>query len=761
MQYARSLPRRGILLLAALPLPLAAQDHDATVIGRVLSARDQRPVQATVRVQGTHLQQVANAEGRFVLAHVPPGSRRLWVSAIGYRAYVRDVELAPGDTAHLTVLLEESVFQLQEVVVATGSFGERTLRETLSPTSVVAAASLDRQLDATLSATLRREPGVASGSLSATTAQPVLRGLSGDRVVILQDGLRPGDLASTSLDHAVTIDPLNARSIEVVRGPMSLLYGSSALSGAINLVRDEIPAHRPDGIHGALTAQLSSVNRGAAAGGYFVKGVGPLVVRGEGTLRTAGDTRTPVGPLPNTQTTTLDFATATSYVGHSGHGGISYRFYDNEYGIPGGYVGGHPEGVDVAMQRHTLRASAEVHRESGRWESLEANVGATAYRHTEFEPSGAAGTRFRQSYLTANAKARHRGLFGATRGAIGLDLRLRDIRTGGTLRTPSTSDYGVALYAVQEYGSGPLRFQAGLRYDHSHYEPEEEGVIFVGGQQVPIRPRSFASFSGSTGVLVDVGRHLQVGASVARAYRTPDFIELYSDGPHLADNSYTVGDPSLKAESGLGVDVFARFERSRVRAEVAFFSNLLRDYVFPSSRGRAIIGRQGGRPLFQYTNESARFAGAEGSITINLGRHLLLESTASYVAARFTSDRAPIPVIEPPDTTFVQASRFPPFIPPAFGNVELRYERPSYFAGGGLRWAAAQDRLGDFETRTEGYAVADIHAGARVLAGGRLHTITVRVDNLTDAVYRDHLSRIKEIMPQPGRSLSLLYRMSF
>ncbi|MBL8987475.1 MAG: TonB-dependent receptor, partial [Gemmatimonadetes bacterium] len=130
-------------------------------------------------------------------------------------------------------------------------------------------------------------------------------------------------------------------------------------------------------------------------------------------------------------------------------------------------------------------------------------------------------------------------------------------------------------------------------------------------------------------------------------------------------------------------------------------------------------------------------------------------------AARFTTDRAPIPVINPPDTSFVPASEYPPLIPPLFGNVELRYEQPRFFVGGGVRWAAAQTRLGDFETRTDGYAVGDLHAGVRLLVGARFHTLTLRIDNVADAEYRDHLSRIKEIEPNPGRNVSLLYRLTF
>jgi iron complex outermembrane recepter protein len=751
--------------LAALAIATLAGTAGAqaggTITGTVVTAGDRRPVQAAlVRIVGLHLQDYTHADGGFSLQRVPAGRHRVLVTAIGYKAYTADVVVADGATVRVAAELQESVLQLEEIV-STGTLQARTRSEALSPTSAVAGAALDRQLDGTVAATLRHEPGVTMAGISGATSQPVIRGLSGDRVLVLEDGLRAGDLASTSADHAISIDPLTARSIEVVRGPMSLLYGSSALGGVVNVIRDEIPTTVLDEVHGVVSAQGSSVNRGGAVGGHASFGDGPLAFRLEGTARGAGDTRTPVGRLVNTGLTTIDAAGAVSYIGRRGHAGMSYRFHHADYGIPGGFVGGHEEGVDIAMRRHTVRVSAELHPGGRRWESLVATAGLTAYRHTELEPSGEVGTRFRQTFLTSRLVARHRGLLGAASGAVGLTGQFRFIRTGGELRTPSTADVSVAGFAVQEYGDGPLRLQAGLRYDLAHYEPRGSGSISVGGARIPIRPRTFGSVSGSVGALYEVAKGVRLGASVARAYRTPDFNELYSDGPHLAANSYDVGDPSLRAESGLGVDAFVRAESGRVKAEVAAFRNGLSDYVFPSSRGRAVIGRQGGRPLFQYSNEAARFSGVEGMLSLLLAPQLVLDATASYVAARFTSDRAPIPVIEPPDTTFVPASAYPPLTPPLFGTAELRYERPAWFAGGGVRWAAAQRRVGDFETPTDGYVVGGLHAGVRLLVGGQFHTITLRVDNLTDAEYRDHLSRIKDLMPQPGRNVSVLYRVAF
>jgi iron complex outermembrane receptor protein len=262
-------------------------------------------------------------------------------------------------------------------------------------------------------------------------------------------------------------------------------------------------------------------------------------------------------------------------------------------------------------------------------------------------------------------------------------------------------------------------------------------------------------------LLVRVTDALRVGVNLARAFRTPDFNELYSSGPHLAANSFEVGDPQLAPETGMGGEVLIRLTTPGVRAEAAVFANVLNNYIFPSSRGRAELGAQGNRPRFQYTNEDARFIGAEGSLGVRLIGSLVLDATVSSVAATFTSDRAPIPVITATDTTFVPASVHPPLIPPLIGSGALRWDTRRWFVGTGVRWAAAQRRTGDFETPTNGYAALQLTAGVRFVSGGLLHSITLRADNLLDTEFRDHTSRLKEIAPAAGRDLSLLYRLEF
>jgi iron complex outermembrane receptor protein len=238
----------GAALLLSTSVPLAAQPGGGVIRGTVVTAAGQRPIQAAlVRLIGEHASDYTHADGAFHLVGVAPGPHRLMVSAIGYKVYTATITMVGSDTITVRAEMTETVLQLEEIIT-TGTVSARSRSEVVSPTTVVSGASLDRQLDATVAATLRHEPGVASGGIGPATAQPVIRGLSGDRVVVLQDGLRPGDLASMTADHAITIDPLTAKQIEVVRGPMSLLYGSSALGGVVNVIREDVPTSRPDAL---------------------------------------------------------------------------------------------------------------------------------------------------------------------------------------------------------------------------------------------------------------------------------------------------------------------------------------------------------------------------------------------------------------------------------------------------------------------------------------------------------------------------------
>ena len=751
--------RLNFLLFLLLPASLHAQ-ATGSIQGVVIDATTKSPVAAArVLLVGAHQEELSHADGKFHFDRVHPGRHTIRIERLGYSTTEQTAQVAAGQRVLISFSLAPSAIEVAPLLV-TGTLTRRRADELLSSNTAMHGQQLDRNAEATVAAMVESQPGVSVASIGPATARPIIRGLGGDRILLLEDGQRTGDMSATSGDHAVAIEPLTASQIEVVRGPMSLLYGSSAMGGVVNVVKHDIPESIPEHLYGQFSLEAASAQPGVAAGGSVISRVGPVAARLEGSGRAAGDLHTPIGTLQNTDLNTYNGAIGIGGGGEWGHAGGSYRFYQNQYGIPGGFVGGHEEGVTIDMRRHTLRGETEFHREESMLSSFKLTAIGTDYHHTEVENDGAVGTIFDQLTTSLEAAARIEPEDSDVTAAFGVRGQYRDMQTGGSLRTPSTRDYTLAGYAISEFGSGSTRFQAGARYDWARYEPQEESFVFVGGMFVPTRPRSFGSFSGSVGVLHELTGKTRIGASVSRAYRTPDFNELYSNGPHLAANSYDVGDPDIDQETGVGGDIFLRRSGEHVRYEAAAFIMHLHNYIFPSSRGRAEVGRAGERPRFQYTNEDAQFIGGEGQISVQLASHWSAEASASYVQARFTNGRDSIPVFTPTDTFFVAASKNPPLIPPLNGRAALRYQQGRRSAGAEVKWAADATRLGDFETETKGYAVLNLDAGIQLLIGGRLHSVTARIDNVFDTEYRNHLSRIKDLMAQPGRNFAVLYRVT-
>ena len=329
---------RAVRLLPAFALfvPALLPGQAAAIRGTVVDSVSGAPVPAAnVRISELHRSDLTHEAGTFVFERLPAGTYTIVTQRIGFRPKTTRVEVKSG-IVNVEIQLAQTAIQLAPSVV-TGTLSERRHDEVLSPTSVVAGGALDRQLAATIAASLRNLPGVAVSSAGPATGRPVIRGLSGNRVLILEDGQRTGDMSSTSADHAVGVDPLTARQMEVVRGPMSLMYGSSALGGVVNVVRDEIPKSLSDRAHGVLSAQGNSVNRAGTLGGFMVQSFGALSLRAEGSFRGSSDLSTPAGRLENTQTRSSGAALGASMIGEKGLAGLAYRYYSNNYGIPGAF----------------------------------------------------------------------------------------------------------------------------------------------------------------------------------------------------------------------------------------------------------------------------------------------------------------------------------------------------------------------------------------------------------------------------------------
>jgi len=768
----------GLLLFLGLhlapPPSAAAQLPEADEAGRVEGVivdgeTGQLIRGAHVRVREVGRADFSHADGTFHLENLRPGEHTLVVQMLGYATTERVVTVEGGRTTELRIELAVSALSLAGIVV-TGIGRERGIADTYRPTSVLAGDELDRRLSWSLAETLRHQPGISAQSFGPAPAQPIIRGMGGDRVLVLEDGQRTGDLYSTGPDHAVGVDPISASRIEVVRGPAGLLYGSNALGGVINVIREEVPRQMPEGVRGTLGLSGASVNRGATAAGNVLVPIGlSYALRGEVSARAGGDLRTPLGELPATDSRGINASLGASWIPTWGFVGVSYRAYLLDHGIPGEFQGeqipgAHEGGVDAETRRQVGRFQLGRFGGLGPFSALQVEGNLTHYVHREIEgvlESGdrVIGTSFDQITATAGAALSHEHTPGflRTEGAVGVFASFQDLLTGGAF--PGVRDAretNLAAFFHEEFEVGRYRLQVGARYDWHRVEPVDTSPIATGDGFVPVETRTFGDVSGSVAGLVDLGRGWTLGVSAARAFRSPSVKELFSAGPHLADFSYDIGNPELGTEVGLGNDLFLRFNRSWVNLEATVFRNRIRNFIHSRPTGR-IDPRFRRFPLYVADGADARFQGADGRVEVEVLSGLVLDVTVSHVRAEYRESGEPLPMI-----------------PPTSGAVGIRYEVRSYFLNAAWDGAAAQERVPrpipnptagepDIlpERPTEGHHIFSVGAGLRWFRGEQAHALTLGVENLFDTTWWDHLSRAKDVAPEPGRNVQLLYRISF
>jgi iron complex outermembrane recepter protein len=738
------------LVVAGAESAMGQERPDArvgSVWGTVVDAGTGHPLPASgVRLRELGRNELSHSDGSFHFDRLAAGTYTVVVQRLGYAPAERSVRAVPGDTVRIVVELSASAIQVPGVVV-TGAGRERSAQDVYRPTTVLNGAELRRRLGTSVAATLADEPGISQRYNGPAATQPVVRGLSGDRVLVLEDGLRTGDISTTAADHAVTIDPMSAERIEVVRGPAGLLYGSNALGGVINVVRDEVPRTLPERMSGTLSVQGESVNRGASGGGSVLVPAGPVAIRAELLGRTAGETRTPLGVLPSTDLAGLSAAGGASWIGGAGFAGGSIRRYTMTYGVPGTFngetiPGAHPGGVSIELERTAVRSQAGWRPDRGPFNSVEAEGNYVRFRQDEIEEGGFIGTSFGQLLGTANVIARHghEGDELRNEGAFGFFVLGRDFNTvGAATGSHPARQLSLAGYIFEELGWDGFRVQAGARYDWSRIEPDE----VLGTTLEGVRRREFGAFSLSMAGLYDALPGLTFGLSVARAFRTPAIEELFSDGPHLADYSFNVGNPELEAEFGVGVDAFVRVSLPRVHLEGSVFRNGISNFIHYAPTGE-LDPRFRRFPVYRAEQGNSVLEGAETKLQWEAVRRVVIDGGLAYVRGTRREDGSPLPAM-----------------PPLHGTLAIRYDAPGFFGGVGMEATGAQNRLGEFETPTPSHTLMNGTAGIRWTVRGQLHSITLQARNLGNTVWHDHLSRVKEVAPQPGRNLQLLYRVNF
>ncbi|MBK8322989.1 MAG: TonB-dependent receptor [Betaproteobacteria bacterium] len=635
---------------------------------------------------------------------------------------------------------DDKVEKIDDIVVTASPLGRREV-DLAQPATVLTGDDLRRKRAASLGDTLAGETGVHSSSFGPGAGRPIIRGLDGPRVRVLENGVGTLDVSTLSPDHAVTTEPLFAHRIEVLRGPASLLYGSGAIGGVVNVISNLVPDVVPATPTGSAELRAGSANRERSGAAELTAGTGNFAFHVEGFSRDARDYRipgravrddeaSPTGRLPGTFIDSRGGGAGASWVGASGFAGLGVSRLESDYGIPSG------EGLTISLRQTRWQGSSEIENPLPGITRAKVRLGWNDYEHREIESTGEVGTTFANKAKEGRLELGHVPWTDG-KGALGFQLSERDFSAvGEEVVVPKTNTRTSAVFLVEEKKLGAWTLDAGLRWEREEHKPEGD---------LPSRRFSLGTFSAGAVWAFAPGYRFSVHAT--RAERAPAAEELYSNGPHGATESFEVGDPGLRKEVSRNVDLTLRRVEGALQWKVNVFANRVRDYVYAASRDEDgdgvadLVDDEGnlapdGELLYQrFTQADARFQGVEVE--------LRWKPEGSPWSVRLFGDQV--------RGKLTGGGNLPRISPARFGAT---LEGHSGRASGWLTATRVreQDRVADLESATPGYTRVDAELAWRI--GERRPGLVVFLQgtNLLDRDLRVHTSYLKDVAPLMGRS---------
>ena len=734
------------ILTALLPLLFYSMTvaHADGIEGQVLSEEDETLVGATVEIDELERGTATDAEGRFRFDDVPAGDYSLTVRFLGYQP--TEVRVRVPQEEDLVIRLSPTEAVIDDVIVTASPVGSTTYQ----PAQAFGVQELQERSASSFGELLDGEPGIAMRSFGPAPSRPVIRGFDGNRVLILENGERMGDLSNTAADHNISLDPLAAERVEVVRGPASLLYGSSAVGGVVNILTSDIPRDWRPGHSGTIAMEGASTNNSMSGLGRYQVGGESWAGTARFSARDADDVRTPGGVLPGTEISNFEGGAGFGYRANRFDGGLSISALNHTFGLPE-ELDDPDEEAEVRMNQQTLQGRATWQQDAF-FEKIDLRLhGSRLFQQEvemEHEPDGSIDEDIELEFdqLSANSTLtlHHRPFSVFDEGALGVNLHGRTMDVGGDEAfTPGVENGSVALFTFQEIPlSDQVRLQLGLRGEAQSLRTRQNADFPAIDEQ-----RSNQALSGSIGLNVRPTSGLEIGAQVARAHRFPILEELFADGVHFGIGVFERGDPTLSTEVGLGTDLFARWSNGRVDAEIAGFFTRIDDFIAFVPTGEVFVDDSEREwDVFEYRAGDAELFGGETQLRVALTERLQMGASADFVRG-----------------TRVDTDEALPRMPPLRGRLSVRYDTDTWWLGASARVVNEQARVASEELQTNGYTLLGLNAGVRLDASGS-HRISLRIDNVTNTEYRDHLSRIDRSefgFPMPGRDMALSYRYMF
>ena len=665
-------------------------------------------------------------------------------------------------------------------VVVTGNPLSSDLFEMAAPASVLQGQGLILRRSPSLGETLNGLPGVSSTYFGPQASRPVIRGLDGDRIRILQNGTGMSDASAASFDHAVAVDPFIAEKIEVVRGPASLFYGGSAVGGVVNVIDGRIAQRPVQGVAGETELRMGGAERASDGAAKIKWGNSTLALHADVYSRRSKDLAIPGfarsarqraldapgvvqrrDRVPNSDGWGTGGGLGAALTFDDGFAGLSWQNLDSNYGSPA------EPPVRLDMQSNRWDFSGEKRKLGGFFETVRAKFGQTKYQHQEVN-AGIVGTVFKNDGYDGRIEATH-GKLGPFSGAIGLQVSNNDFSAlGAEAFIPATKTDSRALFLFEEVPVGDLKLNFGARTESTRVGSRGAGPIdastglpkFGAAQE-----RSFSPKSSAVGAVYSFMPGWAATANYSSTGRAPTFGELYANGPHLATGAYEVGNSNFGIEKSTGLDLALRGRSGNHSGSVGVFRQRFRNYLnlFGTGNTRGADGELNpvdadgngtadgsGAGIVNelvYRAVRAQFRGIEAQARFRLmdkGGSLDLELKADSVRATDLSTGAPLPRISP--------ARYGVAFDYAWNRFSTRLD---------VNRVKGQDRVSAGELPTDGYTMVNLAVSQRINFTGGVSEIFLRGVNLTNVEARNHVSFLKDRVPLAGRGVQAGLRATF
>lgn len=656
-------------------------------------------------------------------------------------------------------------------VTATGS--QEATQSILTPTKILQGDELLNKLGTTLGATIANELGVSATGYGAGSSRPVIRGLEGPRVQILQNGLSVGDVSNISQDHAVGNNMQNAHQVEILRGAAALLYGSGSSGGLVNVVNDRILTNLPDRPTGAINTSYETVNNGRA-GALEVDGAfGSVAVHVDTAINNANNYTIPgnsiqspggwtvpaegasapnyTGKLPNSFSNQNNLGLGASYIGKSGYTGISIERLNNNYGIPT------PEGGSINQSQNRYDLQHQTRDPFAGFSSFKFSAANTNYNHTEFTNQGEAASQWKnianeaRFELTHNPLAGWKGTFGAQVTASSLNAT--EVGTGSYAIVPPTKTNSNALFWIEEGRWNSLQGNLGLRYNNVAQNPNLGTELVpqpmnTGGDtpSITLQNRTFNLMSYSAGGLWNFMPGHSAGVAYTVSQRAPSAQELYSYGAHESTATFDIGNPNLNKETSHNLEFNIQKTSGLLRGKASLYANRFNNYIYGFYTGQSVPDAEDFSVVVAQ-QAAATIKGIEGELTYNWRQH--------GVGGRIFGDAS--------QGTFDAGGNLPLQPAPRLG-AEIAHQRNGWLANATYIYSYQQNRLAAWE---QGPAPSYNLLNAGISYTEKIKdvnwTVYMNLKNLLNEQIRYATTpmAVRLYAPQPGRSLMVGLRGTF